>query len=175
MTYVVIAYYNASSVLPVINPGEKSYIRGRIVINDASYTVFHIESCENDSIHKLDHCIYVVTEERIIAGNEGEYGPPLFTVDKTKSIETLSDDESEAFFMEPLCRSFGDVHVAVNNEALNISLPDGYERVFTPEGTFGDEFSGHGKFNANQMRNSFEHLLSLETCQAIRTWLDSVL
>lgn len=163
MTYVVIAYYNASSVLPVINPGEQSYIRGRIVINDAS--------CENDSIHKLDHCIYVVTKERI----RGEYGPPLFTVDKTKSIETLSDDESEAFFMEPLCRSFGDVHVAVNNEALNISLPNGYERVFTPEGTFGDEFSGHGKFNANQMRNSFEHLLSLETCQAIRTWLDSVL
>lgn len=183
--HVVIGYLNVSSRLPVIltpseididtiNLGEKSYIGGRLVIKDESYTVFHIEPCEKGCMYELDHCFYVITEERIIGGNRGEYGPPLFTADK--SVEFDQYDEHEAFFMEPLSRSFGDALVRVNSEVLIISSPDEYCLVY--DSRLSDEFCGYEKIEATKLMDDARdnHLsLSLETCQSIRTWLDSVL
>ena len=176
--HLVIAYYNVNSLLPIIhtpgilnasiNSGEQSYIGGRLSINNESYTVFHIEPCDEGDIYLTEFCAYVFTKDRVIVGTRNaEYGPMLCTADKDGF--NPDDDHDTAFSMEPLSRSFGDALVTITMDSLTIALPDDYVLVFYLDG----EFSGYQKIDTNKMMS--EGLLGLETCQAIRSWLDSIL
>lgn len=154
--HVVLAYYNASSVKPIIqtcaqvndwaiNTGEKSYIGGRLVVDGQSYTVFHIEPCESVRMHRADFCVYVVTlKERIIVA----YGGTLYDVSKNGFDP---DDVLELDMIHS--KSFGDVHVTVNSQELTISLPDDYLMTYSRAGRLGEEFEGGGKIDADKIRS----------------------
>lgn len=186
MDYLILAYYNASSIKPIIktcdvdqdvccspNLGERSYIGGRLVVDNVSFTVFHIELCE-EWLNLGDYVFMLTLKDRIIL----VYYDTLYDLSKNDPdpIGTLETFNSTAFTLESQSKSFSDVNVTVNTQTLTITLPDGGIIEYTREGSLGEEFEGVKKIDADKIRHAVTHdLLTLEICQAIRAWLDSIL
>jgi hypothetical protein len=202
MDYVILAYYNASSIKPIIktcadvdavadadgniveddhddvwNLGERSYIGGRLVVDNGSFTVFHIEPCE-EWLNLGDYVFMLTLKDRIIL----VYYDTLYDLSKNDPdpIGSLETFNSTVFTLESQCKTFSDVNVTVNvtvnTQTLTITLPDGCIIEYTREGSLGEEFEGVKKIDADKIRHAVKHdLLTLEICQAIRAWLDSIL